>query len=437
MDAFILQLYDCNIIQFGSFTLKTGVISPIYIDFRQVMSNPDLLELCVNALCEKVKQLRGTMVIGVPYGGIVYSTLVSAKLHMPHTLIRKEKKEYGGKKLIEGVLPQSDRCIIIEDVITTGTSVVNTINKIKGSCKDAIMEDIVCLLDRRPNGCSKVTSHLKIHSLFSIYELLECLYSHEKISNETLGNVLSFLNKQSDFSSKEFFTKNIETKNPITIKSYNAIFDENSSIMGIDARSLYDPVILFKYLQKNGHHFKYVIIDSELWNQFSLQHAAVLRKLADHFHFFIIDAIDIHSNHKANIKQKLCGGMYQRNTWVDMITTQEFTPVMGETLEEVNATSIRKIYYLPSVKTSHSYSTALTYKHICGGMLVNRRESWMKYSGIFYFSYYELSDVNKKAIQQKIYIDNCDFIILSDLQIKDKDLETLKSLTKVGIKNKC
>jgi len=440
MEEFILQLFDCNIIQFGNFTLKGGNVSPIYIDFRQVLSNPSLLTTCVDALSKRVVLMEANMVIGVPYGGIVYSTLVANKLHMPHTLIRKEKKEYGGKKLIEGTLPEGKKCVIIEDVITTGQSVVNTIQKIKGSCKNAILEDVVCLLDRRPNGYSKASETLKIHSITTIYEVLECLYIHNKITSEVMNNVLNFLNKQTDFVSKDFFTKNIESKNPICIKSYNYIFKPNESIVGVNLTKIYDPLLILKFLQKNGHYFRYVLIETELWNNFSTKHIEVFRKLADHYQFFIIDNLLCNKETCENkLLQRLQGGLYQRSNWIDMITTQEFNPIMGKTLEIIHTTKNQnhKMYYLPSITNPTSYQHVLSYKHLCGGILVNKRENWMKYSGLFYFSYYNYEIFNKKSLQQKIYIDNCDFVFINPEQKNGEQFNKIKTITKLSIKNKC
>ena len=102
MEQLILNLFDTGCIQFGKFTLKSRVVSPIYIDFKAVVSYPEIVNDIVNLFGERMKTLNllYSRLCGVPYGGIVFTSLLSQSTGKPMLIVRKEAKKYGMKKLI-------------------------------------------------------------------------------------------------------------------------------------------------------------------------------------------------------------------------------------------------------------------------------------------------------------------------------------------------
>lgn len=125
------QLLTNNIIQFGEFVLKSGVKSSVYINLKNLISYPNLLvgiNQYLSSFLSLYTNIENTHICGVPYGGIPISTGLSMITGISQILLRKEQKTYGTKKLIEGEYSQGDNVIIIEDVITSGTSVRETID---------------------------------------------------------------------------------------------------------------------------------------------------------------------------------------------------------------------------------------------------------------------------------------------------------------------
>jgi uridine monophosphate synthetase len=192
--AIILELFSIGAIQFGQFTLKTGIASPIYIDLRLIISYPALLKRISTALWTLSERLSFDLLCGVPYTALPIATAISLEHDLPMVLRRKEAKDYGTKKIIEGVFKTKDVCLIIEDVVTSGTSILETARALEK--EGLIVEDALVILNREQGG----KEHLKnkgifLHSLISIFDLLKVLFAEKKISKETFQNVNAFLSK--------------------------------------------------------------------------------------------------------------------------------------------------------------------------------------------------------------------------------------------------
>ena len=122
----IYALYKIGALKFGHFTLKSGQTSPIYLNLRQVISYPELLQTIADLLWEKIAACQFDSVCGVPYTALPFATCMSLQHKIPMLIRRKEKKAYGTKQLIEGVFKDGEKCLIIEDVVTSGGSVLET-----------------------------------------------------------------------------------------------------------------------------------------------------------------------------------------------------------------------------------------------------------------------------------------------------------------------
>ena len=126
MDVIIHKLKYINAITYGDFTLKSGMKSNFYCDFRTLISYPSILKsiykLIPNNIYENVD-----LVCGVFFGGMPLANLISFEKNIPQIFIRDQQKTYGKKKLIEGNYSQGQTVLLIEDVVTTGTSMLEKI----------------------------------------------------------------------------------------------------------------------------------------------------------------------------------------------------------------------------------------------------------------------------------------------------------------------
>ena len=192
MKDLILKLYEINAVKFGEFKLKSGIISPIYIDLRVTVSYPEVLKMVAEAMWECVKNLNFDLICGVPYTALPIATVMSVEHNIPMIMRRKEVKDYGTKKAIEGNFQSGQTVLVVEDLVTSGNSVFETIEPLQ--LEDLKVIDIIVLVDREQGG----KKHLRekgynLHSVVTITEMLEVLGSAEKLDKEMVLKVKEFI----------------------------------------------------------------------------------------------------------------------------------------------------------------------------------------------------------------------------------------------------
>jgi uridine monophosphate synthetase len=194
-DDFVLLangLLEAGCIKFGSYKLKSGIISPIYIDLRLLVSYPKLLEQVGRAYIPILEKLSFERLAGLPYTALPIATTISLQGNWPLIYPRKEAKTYGTKAEIEGIFRNGDRVVVIDDLVTSGESKFETIEKLTSAGMH--VEDIVVLIDRQ-SGAREVLSNagFRLHAVTTLTDLLDYYEESNKVPADKILMVREFL----------------------------------------------------------------------------------------------------------------------------------------------------------------------------------------------------------------------------------------------------
>ncbi|WXG41009.1 MAG: orotate phosphoribosyltransferase [Candidatus Freyarchaeum deiterrae] len=163
-------------LKFGEFLLTSGKKSPFYIDMRLFISYPDifdkLCEIYARIIQKEISEVD--KIAGVPTAGLPIATLTSHKLRLPLIYVRKEPKPHGKARMIEGVLNPNDNVVLVDDLVTSGKSLISAAGAIRES--GGIVKHAVALLDREQGGRENLDrERIELHTVVSISQLLEIL----------------------------------------------------------------------------------------------------------------------------------------------------------------------------------------------------------------------------------------------------------------------
>ncbi len=185
-------LLDAGCIKFGSFTLKSGLQSPIYIDLRQIITYPKLLEQVGAAYLPLLKELEFDRIAGLPYAAIPIATAISLAGDYPMIYPRKEVKTYGTKAEIEGEYHAGEIIVVIDDLATTGGSKFEAIEKLTGV--GLVVKDVVVLVDRQSGAKESLSqAGYSMHAVLTIGQLLDYWEENGKVAKDKIEETRKFL----------------------------------------------------------------------------------------------------------------------------------------------------------------------------------------------------------------------------------------------------
>jgi len=163
-------LKDCKAIQFGKFVLTSGATSDYYIDIKKASTNPKILRKIAKAMAEYTKGYD--LLAGMELGAVPLVVALSLETNIPYVIIRKEKREHGTGKQIEGGAVKGKRVLVVEDVTTSGGSVIKTIQIIREN--QGIVDEVLAVVDRESGAEEKLRgSDASFIPLLSVSDILK------------------------------------------------------------------------------------------------------------------------------------------------------------------------------------------------------------------------------------------------------------------------
>lgn len=192
LETLAVTLYDIGAIQLGKFKLHSGKKSRIYLDLRLLVSYPDALRVATAAYMQILKQLKFDLLAATPLAGLPIGTALCLEINRPLIYPRKTAKSYGTGKEIEGVWEVGQTAVVIDDLVTSGDSILQTIASLKAS--GLRVKDAVVLIDRGQGGVETLRKEgYRLHAVVTLQHILTILQDQNRITKKQHEKVLKSL----------------------------------------------------------------------------------------------------------------------------------------------------------------------------------------------------------------------------------------------------
>ncbi|XP_053200711.1 uncharacterized protein LOC128385810 [Panonychus citri] len=187
------NLYKIGAIKIEEVVLRSGDRSPIYIDLRKVNSYLALRRSMCLSMWSMICDIQFDHICGVPLTGIPFATMISDNHDVRMLLSRRETKTYGTKSnQIGGEFKSGEIVMVCEDIITSGSSIMETIESLKSV--GLVVEFVCVFVDREQKGVENLSKKgIKVRSLMKISDILNRLVEKEIMKEDERIKITDWL----------------------------------------------------------------------------------------------------------------------------------------------------------------------------------------------------------------------------------------------------
>ncbi|MEM2970295.1 MAG: orotate phosphoribosyltransferase [Candidatus Bathyarchaeia archaeon] len=186
-------LQKTNALEFGAFKLSSGKTTPYYVDLRVIPSFPDafqrIMDIMTDTITDELDINAINRIAGIPISGTPFAALLAFRLKKPYLYTRQTLRLRGRERRVEGVLIPGDRVLLVDDLATTGQSLLKAATAIRA--EGGLVSDAFVLLDREEGATERLASKgITLHRVLGMGEAARNLYELSVIDEEQLDIIL-------------------------------------------------------------------------------------------------------------------------------------------------------------------------------------------------------------------------------------------------------
>ena len=194
---FAIFLQESAAIKFGDFKLSSGKESAYYVDLRIIPSFPHqfrkMIKHLQNAISENIGLDSFDCIASVPTSGLVIASALAIETIKPLVYIRQKPKDYGTGSLIEGKIKEGSRILLVDDVGTTGQSLIKAIKALKDA--KMVVTDAFVIINRLEGAKEVLASEgVRLHEVTNVMKISNMLYSEKLLDEQTLERIKKQMN---------------------------------------------------------------------------------------------------------------------------------------------------------------------------------------------------------------------------------------------------
>lgn len=200
----LLELNAVSLSPKKPFKYASGILSPVYTDCRVLMAYPRQRSLIRDLYIEAIKQsgVAFDVVAGTATAGIPHAAWIADKLSLPMVYVRGKAKDHGKENLMEGIIKKGQKVIVIEDLISTGESAINSVNVIRSAGGEIANVFAIITYGMKIATQNFRENKLNLISLTTFEDVVDIAEHSGKISNKEKEIILEWINNPASWGKR-------------------------------------------------------------------------------------------------------------------------------------------------------------------------------------------------------------------------------------------
>ncbi len=203
-------LLELNAITLNSkkpFKYASGIISPVYTDCRVLMAYPDKRREIRDLYIEAINKsgAKFDVVAGTATAGIPHAAWIADKLNLPMVYVRGKAKDHGKENLMEGIIKEGQKAIVIEDLVSTGESAINSVKAVREAGGQIVYVFSIITYGMEKAKTSFAENKLKLVSLTTFADVLNTARKMGHINKEEISTILDWTSDPANWGKKNGF----------------------------------------------------------------------------------------------------------------------------------------------------------------------------------------------------------------------------------------